>query len=63
MERLEAHVPPPMKRDIKRFQQREGYENQSQAIRELIRRGLSNHQRPNRPDLESALDTVGLSPE
>lgn len=55
MERLEAHVPPPMKRSIKDFEEREGYENQSQAVRELLRRGLNKNPSPTFETLDNAL--------
>lgn len=42
MERIEAMVPPPMEKNIETFQEREGFENKSQAIRELLRRGLND---------------------
>lgn len=41
MERIEAMVPPPLQQDIKRYCDRRGYENKSQAIRELLRQGLN----------------------
>ena len=33
-------VPPPMKDDVEEFQEKRGYDNRAQAIRELLRRGL-----------------------
>lgn len=40
MERIEAMVPPPLVDSIDSFQEKEGFENRSQAIRALLRRGL-----------------------
>lgn len=40
MNRLVAMVPPPLEADIEQFQVEKGYENKSQAARELLRRGL-----------------------
>lgn len=41
MEKIDVMVPPPLTRSIEQFREEEGYENRSQAIRELLRRGLS----------------------
>ena len=43
MDRIGVKVPPPLADDIETFQEREGFENKSQAIRELLRRGLNSH--------------------
>jgi len=40
MNRLEAYVPPPLDHDIERYQEENGFENKSQAIRAILRRGL-----------------------
>lgn len=40
MERIEAMVPPPLEENISEYQQKNGFENKSQAIRSLLRRGL-----------------------
>ena len=40
MKRLAANVPPPVYDDVEQFMQERGYENKSQAVRALIRRGL-----------------------
>lgn len=41
MQRVEARVSAQIKQDIDQFQERYGYKNKSQAIRELLRRGLN----------------------
>jgi len=40
MERIEAMVPPPLYEDLEEHREERGYENRSQAIRSLLRRGL-----------------------
>lgn len=40
MERIEAMVPPPLKQDLEQYRKKHGFENRSQAIRALLRRGL-----------------------
>lgn len=40
MERLEVYVPPPMAETVEEHQQQNGFDNRSQAIRDLLRRGL-----------------------
>lgn len=42
MERVEAYVPPPIRNGIEEHRQEHGFENRSQAIRDLLRRGLDN---------------------
>lgn len=42
MERIEAMVPPPLRENIDEYQREEGFENRSQAIRALLRRGLEH---------------------
>lgn len=55
MEKIEAMVPPPLRRGVENFRDREGFENDSQAVRELLRRGLRGGY-PNREDMESVLE-------
>jgi len=40
MKRIQASVPKPMLKDIEDFKNRRGYQTDSEAIRELLRRGL-----------------------
>jgi metal-responsive CopG/Arc/MetJ family transcriptional regulator len=40
MERVEAMVPPPLYDDVEDFKEQNGFENRSQAIRAILRRGL-----------------------
>lgn len=40
MQTIAISCPPPLIRDVNEFKEREGYENQSQAARELLRRSL-----------------------
>ena len=40
MERIEAMVPPPLKQNLEEYREEHGFENRSQAIRALLRRGL-----------------------
>jgi len=40
MERIEAMVPPPLEDGIENHQKENGFENKSQAIRDLLRRGM-----------------------
>lgn len=40
MERIQAMVPPPVKSGIEEYQESKGFDNRSQAIRDLLRRGL-----------------------
>lgn len=40
MERIEAYVPPPLEQEIEQHREEQGFENRSQAIRSLLRRGL-----------------------
>lgn len=40
MDRVEAMVPPPVKNGIEQHRKKHGFENRSQAIRDLLRRGL-----------------------
>jgi metal-responsive CopG/Arc/MetJ family transcriptional regulator len=40
MQRVSVKVPPPLKEEISEFQSETGYETESQAVRELLRRGL-----------------------
>jgi metal-responsive CopG/Arc/MetJ family transcriptional regulator len=40
MERIEAMVPPPLKQNLEEYREEMGFENRSQAIRALLRRGL-----------------------
>lgn len=49
-------VPPPLVEEIESFRAREGFENQSQALRELLRRGLRQQTRPTLDDFKAALD-------
>lgn len=42
MERVEAYVPPPIEQGIEKHRQKHGFENRSQAIRDLLRRGIDN---------------------
>jgi len=40
MQRVEAYVPPPIAQGIEDHQDEYGFENRSQAIRDLIRKGI-----------------------
>lgn len=40
MERVEAYVPPPIEEGIEEHKENHGFENRSQAIRDLLRRGM-----------------------
>ncbi|WP_268869912.1 hypothetical protein [Halosimplex carlsbadense] len=40
MERIEAMVPPPLNDGIEEYRENQGFENKSQAIRALLRKGL-----------------------
>ena len=40
MQRVEAYVPPPIEEGIEDHRKENGFENRSQAIRDLLRRGL-----------------------
>jgi len=40
MDRIEAMVPPPLDEGIEQYREQQGFENKSQAIRALLRRGL-----------------------
>jgi Arc/MetJ-type ribon-helix-helix transcriptional regulator len=40
MDRVEAYVPPPLEEGIENHRESNGFENRSQAIRDLLRQGL-----------------------
>lgn len=40
MERIDVMVPPPLKHRIKEHREDRGFENDSQAVRNLLRQGL-----------------------
>ena len=40
MERMDLAVPSPLLESVEQFEETEGYDNRSQAARELLRRGL-----------------------
>jgi metal-responsive CopG/Arc/MetJ family transcriptional regulator len=42
MERIEAMVPPPLYEDVDEHQEKCGFDNRSQTIRSLLRRGLES---------------------
>lgn len=46
MQRLMVSVPPPLKENIELFEEEWGFDNRSQAMRELLRRGLDDVAEP-----------------
>jgi len=42
MEDISVKVPPPLLEKVDEHEEREGYDNQSQAVRDLLRKGYDN---------------------